>query len=63
MTTIRVEFPTMPAHPALGIRGIDAAAVTAVVVEVAIPRKVRGVETRESRQTMYEGLWPSGGEA
>jgi len=57
MTLIRVEFPTVPAHPAMGIRGIDAAALTAVVVEVTVPREVPGHESRESREAMYENLF------
>lgn len=57
MTTIRCQFPTMPAAPNMGMRGMRAAELTAITVELTVPGRVTGVETHEDREAMYAALF------
>ena len=61
MTTIRCQFPTFTTPPNMGIQGMRASELTAVVVELVISREVAGHESRDEREAMYAAMF--GGEA
>ena len=57
MTTIRCQFPTVPARPNMGLEGMRAAELTSMVVTLTVPREVEGHESQEDREAMYAALF------
>lgn len=57
MTTIRCRFPVLPISPSMGLRGMQAAELTSIEVELTVNRRVPGHESHDEREAMYAALF------